>query len=117
MRCHAHPEVEAMGVCMGCGRAICGQCRKAMNDKNLCPSCFEAGPFDRFDFRFGFKDFGKAFKDFIFMAGRCPNCDRFIRHDFKVCPYCQTSLRVNCSECNRTLEPDWVVCPYCGQKR
>lgn len=116
MKCFNHPDVEAVGVCVRCGKAVCKECQRIAEGKVFCPSCFEEGPSDWFDFRFAFKDFGKAFREFVFPTGRCPHCGRSIRKDFKVCPYCQTPLKIKCPNCSRSLEPDWVACPYCGHK-
>lgn len=117
MRCFFHPTAEAVGVCVSCGKAICQECLKTVDDRGYCPPCFETGPFDWFDFRFGFRDFGRAFKDLFFTLDRCPKCKRSVRPDFRFCPHCQTPLRENCPNCNRPLKPDWVACPYCGQRR
>ncbi|OGO49687.1 MAG: hypothetical protein A2148_00510 [Chloroflexi bacterium RBG_16_68_14] len=44
----------------------------------------------------------------------CPTCDRPMREDFLLCPYCRTKLRQPCTGCGQALELGWVACPYCG---
>ena len=44
----------------------------------------------------------------------CPKCDRPVKEDFLLCPYCRTSLRQPCLGCGRALELAWDACPYCG---
>ena len=41
MKCGYHPEREAVGVCVGCGRGICEFCKTIINAKMHCPSCIE----------------------------------------------------------------------------
>ena len=43
MKCGYHPEREAVGVCVGCGRGICEFCKTILNDKFYCPNCVEKG--------------------------------------------------------------------------
>jgi len=39
MKCATHPEVEAVGVCVNCGRAVCSRCRTVVGGKTYCPAC------------------------------------------------------------------------------
>jgi len=43
MNCYIHPEREATGTCVGCGKLICGECTTAVLDKNYCPQCVAKG--------------------------------------------------------------------------
>jgi len=117
MKCYLHSESEAVGLCVSCGKALCEKCQKLAYGKLFCQSCFEEGPFNWFDIRFGFKDFSRAVRDFMFLTSRCPKCGRSIRKEFRLCPYCGASLKVECSDCSQPLDPDWRVCPYCGSKK
>lgn len=38
-KCANHPERDAVGTCVDCGREICILCRTVMEDKFYCPSC------------------------------------------------------------------------------
>lgn len=39
MKCSNHPDVDAVGVCVNCGRAVCAACRTVVNGKTYCPAC------------------------------------------------------------------------------
>jgi hypothetical protein len=41
--CYIHPDREATGTCVGCGKFICGECTTAVMDKNYCPQCIAKG--------------------------------------------------------------------------
>lgn len=43
MDCYYHQGTAAVGVCQGCGNAICGQCRMEMQGKVYCRSCVSRG--------------------------------------------------------------------------
>lgn len=43
MDCYYHQGTPAVGVCQGCGNAICGQCRMEMQGKVYCRSCVSRG--------------------------------------------------------------------------
>lgn len=39
MRCAYHLEVDAIGVCVNCGRAVCVDCRLLLSNKTYCQTC------------------------------------------------------------------------------
>ena len=39
MKCSIHPEVDAVGVCVNCGKAVCSTCRNIVGGKTYCPAC------------------------------------------------------------------------------
>lgn len=39
MNCYVHPEKEAVGTCVGCGKFICSECLTEVQNKNYCKSC------------------------------------------------------------------------------
>ena len=39
MKCSTHPDVDAVGVCVNCGRAVCSTCRTVVGGKTYCPAC------------------------------------------------------------------------------
>lgn len=39
MKCHYHPEVDAVATCMDCGRAICQSCAVNVAGRPLCRQC------------------------------------------------------------------------------
>jgi hypothetical protein len=39
MKCANHPEIDAVGVCVNCGRAVCSECRIMLDGKTFCSSC------------------------------------------------------------------------------
>jgi ribosomal protein L40E len=39
MKCSTHPDVDAVGVCVSCGRAVCSKCRTMVGGKTYCPAC------------------------------------------------------------------------------
>ncbi|MGB7537995.1 MAG: DUF4190 domain-containing protein [Anaerolineales bacterium] len=43
MNCYAHPDREAAGTCIGCGKFICAECAKTVQDRNYCPACLQTG--------------------------------------------------------------------------
>jgi RNA polymerase subunit RPABC4/transcription elongation factor Spt4 len=47
----------------------------------------------------------------------CPTCSKQVQEDFKICPYCATSLHHDCEQCGKSLKPEFKVCPYCGHHR
>ena len=116
MNCFYHPEKNAIGVCQVCGRGLCQDCQNIRYGRILCSSCLKEAPPGWFDFRLGFLDLSKAFREFLHLTYPCPKCGKPIKHEFNICPYCQTKLRTECSNCGRMMEPGWVACPYCGEK-
>ena len=42
-RCFYHPRKKAVIPCSSCGRFVCALCDVALNDRHLCPACFEKG--------------------------------------------------------------------------
>lgn len=44
----------------------------------------------------------------------CPGCERRVRDNWQVCPYCQTRLKKPCHQCGKLMELPWNICPYCG---
>jgi hypothetical protein len=43
MNCYIHPDREAAGTCVGCGKFICSECTKTVQDRNYCPACLQSG--------------------------------------------------------------------------
>lgn len=43
MKCFIHPEAEAVGVCVHCGRAVCSSCSTIVAGKMLCDKCAANG--------------------------------------------------------------------------
>lgn len=39
MNCYVHPEKEAVGTCIGCGKFICSECVTEIQGKNYCKNC------------------------------------------------------------------------------
>ena len=39
MKCSVHAEVEAVGMCVHCGKAVCSTCRNIVKGKIYCPAC------------------------------------------------------------------------------
>ena len=39
VKCYAHPEKEAVGVCRECGKGICEACAVEVGDKLYCKAC------------------------------------------------------------------------------
>jgi hypothetical protein len=39
MNCYIHPEVNAIGVCVNCGKGICNQCATDVGGKYYCSNC------------------------------------------------------------------------------
>ena len=40
-KCAIHPERDAVGTCVDCGRGVCVLCRTVAGDKLYCPSCID----------------------------------------------------------------------------
>lgn len=47
----------------------------------------------------------------------CPNCNRRIRDEYLLCPFCRASLKEPCRACSRPLSRAWLACPYCGMEK
>lgn len=43
MKCHCHPEAEAVATCVDCGKAICQACAVNVAGKLLCQQCLASG--------------------------------------------------------------------------
>jgi len=43
----------------------------------------------------------------------CPACFKPIEHDYLICPSCMKKLKKECINCERPLRLEWGVCPYC----
>ncbi len=41
--CFYHPRKKAQVPCSSCGRFVCALCDVVLNDRHLCPACFEKG--------------------------------------------------------------------------
>ncbi len=41
MKCYNHPDVEAIGTCTSCGKAICSDCSMDVGGKLVCKPCTE----------------------------------------------------------------------------
>lgn len=41
MKCFNHPDIEAVGVCSSCGKAICANCSMVIDNKVTCKACVE----------------------------------------------------------------------------
>ena len=39
MKCAYHPEVDAIGSCVNCGKLICAECRTTLGGKIYCQPC------------------------------------------------------------------------------
>lgn len=42
MKCQNHPEKDAAGACVGCGKLFCADCMLELHGKNYCHKCVEA---------------------------------------------------------------------------
>ena len=116
MKCYVHPEVEAVGVCMRCGQAVCRDCREEHQGRTLCADCDEGAGWAGTGFRFELPNFERMFDELFACFGRrCPECSKGVAPNFVVCPYCSAKLQPVCSECGEKLRPDWKACPYCGK--
>jgi RNA polymerase subunit RPABC4/transcription elongation factor Spt4 len=47
--------------------------------------------------------------------GRCSQCGRSVRADFRVCPYCGQPQSLQCPQCHQPVAVDWKACPHCGR--
>jgi len=43
MKCYVHADVEAIGACTACGRAICSACAVDVGGRLTCRTCLAAG--------------------------------------------------------------------------
>ena len=41
MKCYVHQDVEAVGTCTNCGKAVCSDCAMNIAGKTTCKSCAE----------------------------------------------------------------------------
>ncbi len=39
--CYIHPDVQAIGTCVGCGKFICEDCNTEIKGKNYCKKCLD----------------------------------------------------------------------------
>ena len=47
MKCAYHPEVDAVGACVNCGRLVCAECKVELEGKIYCNPCAERILLDR----------------------------------------------------------------------
>jgi len=43
MKCDKHPDRDAIGTCVSCGRGICQDCKVSLNNMFHCKACVESG--------------------------------------------------------------------------
>jgi TM2 domain-containing membrane protein YozV len=43
MKCYIHPEVDAVGTCVSCHKAICNECVVEVAGKLICRECLASG--------------------------------------------------------------------------
>lgn len=43
MKCLVHPEAEAIGVCIACGKGVCTECAVTVGGKTHCRTCAASG--------------------------------------------------------------------------
>ena len=39
-KCYKHPDVEAVGACLACGKPLCETCGEWFRGRYYCPSCY-----------------------------------------------------------------------------
>ena len=39
MKCEYHPEAEAVGICVNCGRVVCADCKLMLANRTYCQAC------------------------------------------------------------------------------
>jgi TM2 domain-containing membrane protein YozV len=39
LKCYKHNDVEAVGICTGCGNAVCPDCMTSVNGRIVCQEC------------------------------------------------------------------------------
>ncbi len=44
MKCYNHSDIDAVGTCTSCGKAICKDCGVETNGKLICKSCLNVRP-------------------------------------------------------------------------
>lgn len=44
---------------------------------------------------------------------RCSKCDKSLKSDMNVCPYCGEPCKNTCPNCHEAVEKDWRICPNC----
>lgn len=44
MKCSYHPDVDAVGACINCGRLICAECKTVVGGKIYCNPCADKRP-------------------------------------------------------------------------
>ena len=43
MKCYVHSDVEAVGVCVACGKGVCQECAVTVSGKAYCRDCAASG--------------------------------------------------------------------------
>jgi len=43
MKCYLHPDVDSIGTCTSCGKAICSECAVEVQGKLMCRDCLATG--------------------------------------------------------------------------
>lgn len=43
MKCYNHPESDAIGACVSCKKAMCGECAVEVQGRLICRDCLAAG--------------------------------------------------------------------------
>jgi len=46
---------------------------------------------------------------------QCHKCKKEMQKDWKVCPFCATSIpqKNKCTSCGKLIDPFWISCPFC----
>ena len=77
MKCHYHPDREAVGTCGNCGRAICVECTIIEGGRWYCPRCYEL----------------EAESEYGSEVVKCPGCGAMANlREGGFCPDCGTIL-------------------------
>lgn len=51
-----------------------------------------------------------------FESNVCSKCSCLLKEDYLFCPSCATRIASKCPNCNRIVRVNCKVCPYCGSK-
>lgn len=56
MKCYKHPDIDATGVCVDCGRTLCSACTTGIGGKARCTGCVEKMNIQHHDTKIDHKD-------------------------------------------------------------
>ncbi|MFC2019039.1 hypothetical protein ACFLU4_03680 [Chloroflexota bacterium] len=128
MKCAYHPDRDAVGLCVSCGRFVCSECKAELGGKIYCNSCADKQPSAQAPEPAGATSSPAAGLPKPSSNVRAGDCCDLCKRNYEgehnwgfECPNCISKLPNDldfqilarfCRDCRPRM--DGVGCPYCG---